>query len=99
MKAGGDIATRFLTDTEVKDMSYAIVRGAGYVLVYTTDMILHNGTTQTTERHTNPDSDYLKKVLENTRTFEQVINYAPDQVYIGNLMPEALRHYEKALVR
>ncbi|SHJ04057.1 betaine reductase [Geosporobacter subterraneus DSM 17957] len=75
-------------------MSYAVVRGAGYVLIYTPDMILHNGTTQTTERHTNPDSDYLKKVPEHTRSFEQVINYAPNQVYIGNLTPEELRHYE-----
>ncbi|AOT72418.1 glycine/sarcosine/betaine reductase complex component C subunit beta [Geosporobacter ferrireducens] len=75
-------------------MSYAVVRGAGYVLVYTPDMILHNGTTQTTERLANPDSEYLKKVPENTRSFEQVINYAPNQVYIGNLTPEELRSYE-----
>jgi len=75
-------------------MNYAVVKGAGYVLVYTPDMILHNGTTQTTERLTNPNSEYLKKVPEHTRTFEQVINYAPNQVYIGNLTPEELRNYE-----
>jgi len=75
-------------------MNYAVVKGAGYVLVYTPDMILHNGTTQTTERITNPNSEYLKKVPEHTRAYEQVINYAPNQVYIGNLTPEDLRNYE-----
>lgn len=75
-------------------MKYSVVKGAGYVLVHTPDMILHNGTTQTTERITNPDSEYLKKVPEHTRAYDQVINYAPNQTYIGNIIPEELRKYE-----
>ncbi|MDK2918557.1 MAG: glycine/sarcosine/betaine reductase complex component subunit beta [Candidatus Petromonas sp.] len=75
-------------------MSYAVVKGAGYVLVHTPDMVIHNGTTQTTEKITNPESEYLKKVPEHLRSYEEVINYAPNQTYIGNITPEELRSYE-----
>ena len=38
----------------------SVIKGTGYVLVHTPDMVLHNGTTQTTERIVNPESEYLK---------------------------------------
>lgn len=76
-------------------MSFSVIKGAGYVLVHTPDMIMHNGTTQTTERHVNPDSDYLKKVPSHLRTYEEVLNYLPNQTYIGNMTPEELRGYEQ----
>ncbi|MGO1651826.1 glycine/sarcosine/betaine reductase complex component C subunit beta [Senegalia sp. (in: firmicutes)] len=76
-------------------MSFSVIKGAGYVLVHTPDMIMHNGTTQTTERHVNPDSDYLKKVPSHLRTYEEVVNYLPNQTYIGNMTPEELRGYEQ----
>jgi len=79
-------------------MSYAVLKAAGYVLVHTPDMIMHNGTTQTVEKAMNPDSEYLKKVPEHLRTFEEVVNYAPNQTYIGNLTPEALGELEKPWV-
>ncbi len=75
-------------------MSYAVVKGTGYVLVHTPDMVMHNGTTQTTEKLTNPDSEYLKKVPEHIRNYEQAVNYAPNQTYIGNITPEELRGYD-----
>ncbi|SKC92946.1 hypothetical protein SAMN02194393_05553, partial [Maledivibacter halophilus] len=75
-------------------MKYPVVKAAGYILVNTPDMILHNGTTQTTERITNPDSEYLKKVPEYIRPYEKVVNYAPNQVYIGNMTPEDLKGYK-----
>ena len=40
----------------------SVVKGTSYVLVHAPDMLLRNGTTQTTERIVNPDSDYLKKL-------------------------------------
>ena len=46
----------------------------------------------------NPDSEYLKKVPEHLRTFEEVVNYAPNQTYVGNLTPEALGELEKPWV-
>lgn len=71
-------------------MNFAVLKGAGYVLVNTPDMILHNGTTQTVEKSVNPDSEYLKKISEHTRTYDNVVNYAPNQVYIGNMTPGEL---------
>ena len=75
-------------------MSYPVLKGAGYALVYTPDMILHNGTTQTTEKIVNPDSEYLKELPNHIRSYKEAVNYAPNQVYIGNMNPEDLRGYE-----
>jgi len=75
-------------------MNYSVLKGTGYVLVHTPDMILHNGTTQTTEKITNPNSEYLKKVPEHIRKYNEVVNYAPNQVYIGNMTPEELSKIE-----
>lgn len=79
-------------------MSYAVLKAAGYVLVHTPDMILHNGTTQTVEKLTNPNSEYLKALPKHLRTYEEVVNYAPNQVYIGNMTPEELGKMEKPWV-
>ncbi len=75
-------------------MNNAVVKAAGYVLVHTPDMILHNGTTQTMEKLTNPESEYLKNVPKHLRTFEEVVNYAPNQTYIGNMTPNELGNIE-----
>lgn len=72
-------------------MSYAVLKNVGYALVHVPEMILHNGTTQTTEMKVNPNSDYIKNIRESYRTYEQVVNYAPNQVYIGNMNPEELK--------
>lgn len=72
-------------------MDYAVVKGASYILCHTPEMILRNGTTQTTERQLNPESDYLKQVPEHIRSFEKVVSYLPNQVYIGNQHPDKLR--------
>ncbi|HAS80243.1 MAG TPA: glycine reductase, partial [Fusobacteriaceae bacterium] len=72
-------------------MNFAVLKGAAYCLVHTPDMILHNGTTQTVEKHTNPDSEYLKNIRANYRTYEEVVNYGPNQTYIGNMTPTELK--------
>lgn len=71
-------------------MSYPVLKGAGYFLAHTPDMIIHNGTTQTSERIVNPDSEYLKKLPEHIRSFEEVVSYPPNQTYIGNVTPAEL---------
>lgn len=68
----------------------SVIKGAGYILVHTPDMVLHNGTTQTTERIVNPDGDYLKELPSHLRNYEQVLAYWPNQVYIGNKTPDEL---------
>ena len=68
----------------------SVIKGASYVLVHTPDMVLYNGTTQTTERIVNPDSDYLKAIPGNLRSYEEAVNYWPNQTYVGNVHPEEL---------
>lgn len=72
-------------------MNYSTLRGASYVLVHTPDMIEHNGTTQTMEKITTPDSPYLGQLRDHLRSYEKVINYAPNQTFIGNLDYESLK--------
>ena len=77
----------------------AVIKGAGYILVHTPDMVLHNGTTQTTERIVNPESEYLKELPKHLRSFEEVCAYYPNQVYIGNKTPDDLAALEADKVR
>lgn len=67
-----------------------VIKGAGYVLAHTPDMVLHNGTTQTTERIVNPDGEYLKELPNHIRSYEETLKYWPNQVYIGNKTPDEL---------
>ena len=67
------------------------MKGAGYVLVHTPDMITHYGTTQTSERIVNPESEYLKNIEANLRPYERVRAYYPNQTYIGNVTPLELK--------
>ena len=69
---------------------YPVIKGASYVLAQVPDMVLENGTTQTTERIVNPDSEYLKQLPEHLRGFEDAVAYLPNQIYIGNEEPSAL---------
>ena len=72
----------------------SVIRGAGYILAHVPDMILSCGTTQTTERKINPESDYLRAVGAALRKYDDVVAYAPNQVYIGAAEPEVLREME-----
>jgi len=73
---------------------YPIIKGAGYVLINTPDMVIHNGTTQTTERILNPNSEYLKELPKHLRSFQDFVSYPPNQTYIGFITPEDLEKYE-----
>ncbi len=68
----------------------SVIKGAGYILCHVPDMVLHNGTTQTTEMIVNPDGDYLKELPSHIRSWEDVLQYWPNQVYIGNKTPDEL---------
>ena len=68
----------------------AIVKASSYCLAHTPDMVVHNGTTQTMERLINPSSDYLTKVPQHLRKFDDAMTYAPNQVYIGGMTPAQL---------
>ena len=72
-------------------MNFPVLKGTSYVLVHAPDMIIQNGTTQTTEKALNPNSEYLKEIPKHIRKYEEVLNYLPNQVYIGNKRPEDLK--------
>ena len=74
-------------------MNYPVFKGAGYILVHTPDMIEQNGSTCSIERVTHPESEFLKEVGKHIRSYEEVVNYLPNQVYIGNKTPEELKSY------
>ena len=69
---------------------YPVLKGASYTLAITPDMVIHNGTTQTTEMIVNPESEYLKELPNHLRSFEDAVSYIPNQVYIGNAKPADL---------
>lgn len=71
-------------------MNFPVVKKASYILVNTPDMVIHNGTTQTLERQTNPNSEYLQNLKSSLRSFEEVVAYPPNQAYVGNITPEEL---------
>ena len=72
-------------------MSFPVLKGAAYVLVQAPQMLIHLGTTQTGERLTNPESEYLQAIPQHLRSFEDSVAYPPNQTYIGNMAPEGLR--------
>ena len=72
----------------------SVIKGASYVLAHTPEMVVYNGTTQTTERVVNPESEYLKELRDHLRSYEECVNYWPNQVYIGNATPEELSQVE-----
>jgi len=72
----------------------SVIKGASYVLAHTPQMVVYNGTTQTTERVVNPESEYLKELESHLRSYEECVNYWPNQVYIGNATPDDLAGVE-----
>ena len=68
----------------------SVIMGTGYILAHVPDMVIQNGTTQTTERLVNPNSDYLKELPEHLRSYEDAAAYLPNQTYIGNATPQDL---------
>ena len=65
----------------------SVIKGASYVLAHTPDMVLYNGTTQTTERIVNPDSEYLKEVPEHLRSYEDCVAYWQHIAVLLTLLP------------
>lgn len=72
-------------------MGFPVVKGAAYALIQANDMLIHHGTTQTSERRKNPESEHLQKLPDHLRSFEDAVHYPPNQVYIGNMTPDELK--------
>ena len=46
----------------------SVIKGSSYILAHAPDMVIHNGSTQTTERIVNPSSEYLVKLPDHIRS-------------------------------
>ena len=73
----------------------SVIMGTGYLLVHVPDMVIHNGSTQTTERTLNPGSEYLEKLPQHIRSYGDAVAYPPNQTYIGNCTPEELAEVQQ----
>ncbi|MDF2592433.1 MAG: glycine reductase, partial [Clostridia bacterium] len=76
-------------------MALPVIKAATYILVHTPDMIMHYGTTCAQEHETNPNSEFLVKAPQHIRSFEEAVKYAPNQAYIGNILPDELNNLPK----
>jgi hypothetical protein len=76
-------------------MTLPVVKAASYILVHTPDMIMHYGTTCASEHEANPNSEFLAKAPQHFRSFEEAVKYAPNQAYIGNILPDELNNLSK----
>ena len=77
----------------------SVLKGSSYVLVHAPDILMSCGTTQTTERIVNPSSQYLAKLPDHLRSFDDAVAYLPNQVYIGGKAPCDLAAAERAVGR
>ena len=71
-------------------MNFPVIKGAAYNLFHAPEMVIHQGTTQTSERRSNPESEHLKALPGALRSFKDVVEYPANQVYIGNMTPGEL---------
>lgn len=76
-------------------MSFPVIKGASYSLFHAPEMTIYQGTNQTSERHKNPNSEHLKRIAQDLRSFDQIVKYPPNQVYIGNVKPEMLKCHKR----
>lgn len=71
-------------------MDYPVIKGASYSLIHAPGILRAGGSTQILERTKGTESEYLKQLPGRLRSYAEVVAYPPNQVYIGNLLPEEL---------
>lgn len=76
-------------------MDYPVVKGAAYALIHAPNLLLSQGSTQCLERAQNPNSNYLQELPRRLRSFREAVDYPPNQVFIGNMLPDELAQMEK----
>ncbi len=69
-----------------------VVKGASFVITHTPSLVRY-GSKPLRDIEKNPG--VLEEILTNLRSFEDAVNYLPNQVFIGNLRPEILKEYER----
>jgi hypothetical protein len=67
---------------------HVIIRTCANILVHLPDFVRH-GSKPSREIRKHPDLE--GKINDRLRSFEEAVRYAPNQVFIGNMEPDALR--------
>ena len=76
-------------------MQETVIKGSSYILAHTPNTLKVGGTTQTQARNKDSESEYLKKLDNYLRDFSEAVRYAPNQCYIGNILPDDLKDIER----
>lgn len=76
-------------------MHYPVIKAVSYILVHATNTMLKLGSTIVQSEKKGMESEYIKTLKENLRSFEDVLNYAPNQVFIGNMSPWELKEIKQ----
>lgn len=71
-------------------MSKAVIQQAGYILAHAPDLLMWHGAAAQQARKHDPEEAWLNAIPKHLRTYEEAINYPPNQCYIGNITPEQL---------
>lgn len=71
-------------------MGKAVIRQTGYVLAHAPDVLMWQGAAAQQTRRQHPDEPWLAAIPDHLRTFDQAVNYPPNQCYIGNISPGEL---------
>ena len=64
-----------------------VLTACSYGLFHAPFFTVEHGTTPACERVANPDSSFLKCLPGSLRSFQHVLAYPPNQVFIGNVDP------------
>ena len=74
----------------------AYLRAAANVLVHVPDLVRYGSKPW---RESSRNNQAPGDVFTNLRSFDEVVGYAPNQVFIGNLAPEKLNEISNSVVR
>ena len=69
-----------------------VIKGTSNVLVNLPDLIRYGSKPS---REIEKDPELLERLYGSFRSFDDLVAYPPNQVFIGNMMPEELYDYER----
>jgi betaine reductase len=69
-----------------------VIKEVGYILAAVPDFVPYGSKP---ERDLEENESVRKDIYDRLRSYEDVVNYAPNQVFIGNMMPEDLHDIPK----
>ncbi len=75
-------------------MQFPVIKAEGYTLIHAAELIPKFSAVGRESMRNNVTMAFMSDITSGLRSFDQVVRYPPNQVYIGELKPEALRSIE-----